>query len=814
MEHWQFLIQKQGDRTWQTLESPTLKILTGKYRVLARSPLPNTDVEVRVTHSSMEEAPPKRRIFKRLRRTDQDGLMAVIPFTDLKPGIWELRCSGDLMTDMLGQSWQHSLFIKVLPLEVNDQLLSASDDQFELELKSTLIANKNQNTNNNNRLSKLSPEDTIINQPVSPVLLKGDTAEQILQNLIDLALPSSDSWDEDPQEQNISPESPPSSLKIFLERDTYIAQWGKILQIQGYVIPAEENLGEELLSGNRIYQPQLVVELRSPLESQILTTFQQPLTDQFLPLNFHTLIEIPVDFESKLILANINLYGTLTQGSEVKLLGSHPFIITADVTELLNVTAQINQEVSNPPDLLPDHNPSPDENIATPPEPPPSLGLELFNLAKTPKLAQFRILKPAVKKPLPPRVKAVILSDGFSPQLPKLPRIHKNVITTNSDLTDSSISEIIVTQPPKVPPINLEKLLIKQVKTSFPYLKRLKPEPEPETHLSTPEPIPEYIPEPIPALPPSMENQVVADLELMENTIPQIPILETNENELVPVNIPETSPLIQKWIANQGYLLDEGIEVVYKDNEADDSEPANQDHPLTLDEESPTIAEELLNENVISDAVENPEIEPYLDLPEHLRLDFEPLPLPEIDLPEHLRLDFEPTPPPEDTTQKTPTRLLEEIVLDDVDMTSNQENDNQPSAPFEAELELSSPVLDSLPTPQLFLPGGELLAGSAIKVRLELPQASSTVVIKLWVEDYQTRGLLDGPHLLKDLRPTPWGNWEATTQLIVPLGCVEMLLGAIALDVNSQQESHKVTMVKTVIPPNLPTMEVDEVLGL
>jgi hypothetical protein len=82
------------------------------------------------------------------------------------------------------------------------------------------------------------------------------------------------------------------------------------------------------------------------------------------------------------------------------------------------------------------------------------------------------------------------------------------------------------------------------------------------------------------------------------------------------------------------------------------------------------------------------------------------------------------------------------------------------------------------------------------------------------VEDYQTRGLLDGPHLIQDLRTTPWGNWEAIAQLIVPLGCLEVLVGAIALDTSTQQESHKVTIVKTVIPPNLPTMELDEVLGM
>ncbi|MEH2139339.1 MAG: hypothetical protein V7K42_22270, partial [Nostoc sp.] len=117
MEHWQFLIQKQGDRSWHILESPNLAISEGQYRVLARSSLPNTDVEVRVTHSSTQEVQPTRRIFKRSRCTNSEGLMAVIPFTHFDAGVWELRCNGDLMSDLLGKSWQYSVQLRVLSQE-------------------------------------------------------------------------------------------------------------------------------------------------------------------------------------------------------------------------------------------------------------------------------------------------------------------------------------------------------------------------------------------------------------------------------------------------------------------------------------------------------------------------------------------------------------------------------------------------------------------------------------------------------------------------------------------------------------------------
>ncbi|MEH1938216.1 MAG: hypothetical protein V7L14_31820, partial [Nostoc sp.] len=114
MEHWQFLIQKQGARSWHILESPNLEILEGQYRVLARSNLLNTSVEVRVTHSSTQEVQPTRRIFKRSRRTNSEGLMAVIPFTYFQTGVWEMRCSSDLMSDLFGKSWQYSVQLQVL----------------------------------------------------------------------------------------------------------------------------------------------------------------------------------------------------------------------------------------------------------------------------------------------------------------------------------------------------------------------------------------------------------------------------------------------------------------------------------------------------------------------------------------------------------------------------------------------------------------------------------------------------------------------------------------------------------------------------
>ena len=123
MEYWEFLLQKEGDRSWFPLKSPRFVLETGRYRVVAHSSCPNTDVEICVTHTSTDEVPPKRRHQKRSRRTNPEGLMVIIPFTSLKPGLWELRCCGDVMSDFLGNSWQQAVQLLVVP-KATDTLFS------------------------------------------------------------------------------------------------------------------------------------------------------------------------------------------------------------------------------------------------------------------------------------------------------------------------------------------------------------------------------------------------------------------------------------------------------------------------------------------------------------------------------------------------------------------------------------------------------------------------------------------------------------------------------------------------------------------
>ncbi|BAZ28738.1 hypothetical protein NIES4074_11720 [Cylindrospermum sp. NIES-4074] len=883
MEHWQFLIQKQGDRTWQSLEPPNLKILAGRYRVLARSNLPNTDVEVRVTHVSSQDFPPKRRIIKRSRRTNAEGLMAIIPFTFLQPGIWELRCSGDLMSDILGKSWQYKVLVQVMPQELDGQPeeqlseLETSPESAESNIPDYLdslsdpepkvitqdhsgaipaeLAIARQSNLDIVSLATKTAED--IDQPVSPVWLKGETAEQILQNLIDLALPIIEPLVDSATVDN-SPTTSPSLLQLTLNQETYIARWGEALTINGRAeLPAMGTLESEISSLERLWALELVIELRSPLESKILTQVRQILPDQVLPFTFSTLVDIPAEDDSKLILADISLYGALTDIGEVKLLGSKSFTITADLTELLTIA----QQQSNPADIL--HTSSLSKTLSATTEPSVSLDLELFNLVKTPKTSQSQSLNPSPKKPLPPRIKPRVLvsildksADGCWPQLPKLPV---------SQTAESPTQKQVVAKTRTIPTIDLEQLVIKPrrpiLETTFPYLKRLKAVPgdqeevnsnlledsqQLEAIVSEDSNTPELV-----TVDAQLRALPVAEVELVDESVAQNPIPPSSES--IKAEEPP-SPLLRKWMQSQGYTLPEPINVGYQDDDIyvptpqavsapsqetpivddlslnQDSAIATTDADLPLNQDSAiatTDADLPLNPD---SAIATEDSDLSLNPDSAIATEDSNLPLnpdSEIEIGNEDAGDVSedaadlppqiPQLPPSGLLKIQSRRLAQEIVVDDTDeLTSEVINSHPPEAEVQllSDLPMTGEKVESLPIPQLYVPEGELIAGTSVRVRVELPEAHPQVVVKLWVEDYQTRWLLDGPHLLTNLLPSSLGGLEVMTQLNIPFGCLEIRLEAIALDMTTRQESHKVTIVRTVIPPDLPTFQLDELLDM
>ncbi|MDF5712938.1 MAG: hypothetical protein PUP93_03385 [Rhizonema sp. NSF051] len=761
MEHWQFLIQKQGDRSWRLLESPNVEIMEGRYRIVARSNYISTDVEVRVTHYSIEEVPPKRRIQTRSRRTNTEGLMAVIPFTYLLPGIWDLRCNGDLMSDLLGKSWQYSVHLQVLSNV--DSPYVRIDHQDE------------------GRTSFSDDSETFTEEPINPVWLKADTAEQILKHLIDLALPTQPLLDDEITVEKPLPEPP---LLLTLDRETYFARWGQTLTVSGRVDlkpTTELNLGE--IDFESVCAVELRIELRSPLGAERLSLVRQPLPKKSLPLEVEAKVEIPGECESKLILGDISLYGALADASEVILLASHCFTIAADVIELLAIsTIELSQREES-------------ESLKTTEagETFVPLKLELFNLVKPTKTNLP--LHVSSEKCLPPLIAGRSLSKSTSPQLPSVTQSENQIMTTTAVMSKVSVPKLLEKND-----IISAASRVASTKTTFPYLRRLKALPfdseEARRHA--------------PAL-----EQEDATSELVDNNTQlqddSVAVVVSASSELITEDSPYLSPLIRQWMHSQGYSLLEPINLHYQD---DYDIYAVKSHETRVERtlEKPLEDVELLKNRGTDDSLEltdrlsatsGEDTEKWAkagDTVTYL-----------TDVVMEVTDRFSTASP----SRKTKTVIFtEEVVVED---TFNKEETNtiqNPSAIEFASSVLELVALESLPVPQLHLPNGELISGKSIVVRVRLVEERPQVAVKLWVEDCQTRRLLDEPRLLTNLLPNFKGGLEVMTYINVPFGCLEIRVEAIAINMATQLESDKVSLHRTVIPPDLPTLQLDELLGI
>jgi hypothetical protein len=757
MEQWQFLIQKQGERTWRALTSPGAEITEGRYRVLARTPLTNTDVEVRLTHNSDSEVSHSRRIKKRLRRTNSEGLIAVIPFMYLKPGVWELQCCGDLMSDMLGKSWQYSVTMQVLPLKKDEEESSlSSGSPSSGECKSEL------------------QEDAIIEQPVSPVWLKQKTAEEILQNLIELALPDSESLLEDETivEDSVAAVWKPL-LSLTLHEGTYIARWGETLTISGRVVPRETtNLPVNQLSNSqRLYYGKLKIELRLPQTLEVVSKVRRAIPETSLPFNIKCPFRIPPNCESKLILADVSIYGALTKSAEVTLLAVESFTITAEVTELLAITDTTTSiELQNPDSQSASLTVS---DATLTPKPSTPLNLELFNLVKTPKKAQSFFLQPSPKKTFPPRINSHALRKSAIPRSPQLPKFSYSQTQTQPDAPDAAVDS---ETPKQLKPADKDNLIstagwMASTGTAFPFLRRLKA-------------LPDNVEEVQDNTPLHSQAEIIVDTQY-----PQPPFLAPIQSQaqdesfiqvaapsnsvLITTNEPYVSPLIQKWIQNQGYSVLEPINLEYEDYNAYIA--SNQEQKG--DEEDITNAE---YSEISSDSPPTPPASPSPPVP----------------------------------------NLALEIVVDDtpseLEALGNTSNSSEESEQIVSNLSenklIAAAIAEPLPVPQLYLPEGELVSGKSVWVRVNLPEQRPQVAVKLWMEDCQTRWLVESPRLLTNLLPLSSGGMEVMTQLNVPFGCLEIHLEAITVDTVTQQESDKVTIHRTVVPPDLPNVRLDELI--
>ncbi|MBI4783762.1 MAG: hypothetical protein HY785_20970 [Oscillatoriophycideae cyanobacterium NC_groundwater_1537_Pr4_S-0.65um_50_18] len=783
MAFWEFLIQKEGDRSWLPLESPTVEILEGRYRVVARSNRVHAPVEIRVIQNAATETPPIRRIQKRLSQTNQDGLMVVIPFTRLLPGEWELRCASDVMSDMMGEGWLYKVQLQVQPidLEADDEILDHWEADWQREEPSASEEIPAPVSATDPEQAALSPEaSSEIPSESSDVW---GTDDRSLENRPthpqtnsrpDNSLDNSSDDSSDKPFRQLGSDRPPV-LQLSLEQETYVVKRGLPLVLAGQLLPpAEPPESSEppelaLSAGGK-----LRVRLFDPQTSKMLVDETQPLAapldDRWLPSPFSLSIGLPTDCETHLLLGELALYGSSEAGLP-PVLATQSFSVTSDLLELLEAIANDFSEPEAEPVAKPVSAPvvmrSPSPSIQfrlSVPQPLPPL-LHQPDPEKEPRRSlQLPTLSNPTAEEMPPET-AAQLQPEVTPQ-PETP-----------DPTDAPVPAASASQEPE-PEV---KAAATQVSDQASETQALEAK-APETQAPSPH-------QPQLQLTDDLDDPAI-DWQKVE---PHVPLWQRQPS---PSDLPQTPEDSAFRALNLRERFLERLQALASDSELADW--LNAMAPIASDGSD---SEEAALVSRRADQRNPGQQNPGQRNPDHaIGLDAD-LAAQEIVVDEPFFMgDRQPS------SERSSERSSEQQVA-----PLGQTGFSEPVSGQSAAATLTE---EPIATPELDVPTGELISGQTVNIGVKIPNTYGRIYVKLWSHDRQSRTLLDGPHWLMDFNPDGFGNLVSKTQLMVPFGCVEVQLEAIAIDMATQIESNKVSVIRSVIPPSLTALSMDELGGL
>lgn len=354
MEFWEFLLQKEGDRSWLPLESPNVEILEGRYRVVARSSRPNTTLEIKVTQQDPNEMPSVRRIQKRSGKTNPQGLVVIMPFTRLQPGGWELRCTGDLMDDMLGNGWSQMVQLQVLPVELDSDW--HDDELAEENLTEAEGAAFYYKPDNGSEISSLSEVSApLIELPVAPIapsempIENSPVLAEILGTVAIKEPQSTEAQSTEPQSTESVDVTAPverQTLCLVLPQDTWVIQRNQALTLTGTIATLEKSSDSFPILG------QLCIRLFDPQNSRMLFEQHYPVQkNQPLPIPFACELSLPANSSAYLVLGELELYGMAQPGELPPVLATQSFNVTTELHELLESIANnfLHPDLALPP---------------------------------------------------------------------------------------------------------------------------------------------------------------------------------------------------------------------------------------------------------------------------------------------------------------------------------------------------------------------------------------------------------------------------------------------------------------------------------
>ncbi len=826
MEEWKFLVQKDGDRAWLPLDSPDVEILEGRYRIVARFAQADTEVQIRICHLAIAEDPPKRRFQKRFSRTNADGLMVVVPYTHLTSGIWEFSCfSPDPISDLIGDTLHHSVRLQVFApvLDPDEDWDGDDSDDLTADLTTEQIESASapepplsqvENSELFVSATPTTPEIVALNVEIAQALgLSMDRlvamTEQLSHQLIEevfqeFGVVSGESPAERLSAVNISisesvPElgeigqnlQPPQpitlvevdakAVQIVLEREAFQSSVGQNVTVAGRLVlqngrqaPAiaivadvgieqaannqPSDLDRALSTSTRWIAQELRLALRNPQTSEVVFSDRLPLTTQRLPYSFSFIVELPANSTTHLLIGEIELWGATTELAEPIALQTTTITVTVNPDELMaefqRVRTALDQEpeMSNLSDLAVEFSERLHRSKTKPVLDLSFLDLTAANLAADQDLDSMPESNPTITVK-PAKSKGL----GLPPQLSdpqtdptgtKKPLdLPAFIVTTRTTASATAVQEAIAQE----------------------------------------------------AIADQAEQDVGAEYE--GETAVSDAICEATSTGIA------VSQLTEK---QQEDDVDSEVLALIERVSADAAKPVD---PVTTD--PTTVAERL---SPIKSEFQALRLQDrFLDRLTVLAADEELL----VALKESVPADTATkthSVATEDPLTQTPGAdwVTHEVVVDDDPMWQEWMRRSLSRAKRGESLELSSanplimPEDTAIPVPIIEILTDEIVAGRPMNLRLKLPNLLPKIYIKLWVNDCQTRSLLDGPRWMVDFFPNGHDQLESVTQLTVPFGTLAIRLEAIAVEVQTQRESRKTSLDCEVIPPDFSELPIED----
>lgn len=731
MGFWEFLLQQEGDQSWLPLESPSVEILEGRYRVVARSSRINTLVEIRVVYLDINQDAPLQQVQKRSTRTNPEGLVMVMPYTSLLPGIWELRCTSDLMAEMMGENWKETVQLHVLPidLEADWHPLDSPQDRYDIDLNQFFSP-------------ETSPQPVAsapVTEPAPVAELPQPSIEAEEQVPPEEAVLSSPAQPARPNQTQPSSQNQPPQIQLILDQDPWLVQRGQPLHLKGQIDLAAESPEPVMLTLKelhvRLYDPQnasILVDQRYPLDPSNPST--EPIA---LPLAFSLTIALPEQYQTYLMLGKLTLYGGETDEGDGIVLATQSFNVATELQELLEAIA----------------NTASATETKLPPNAPPIDGMGTaadLSFLGTPEVSQTLLqFQPAHD----------LSTQGHPAASSKARRSIELPAFRSSDpeavMSDTPDPEAAASATPAVaqPKADLAVPLAETEPTTAG-----ASIPAPETDLA-------------PDLPPDLGQDLEPEL---------LPVLNDGELALSEIAPPAADSPAQ-WADDFDPELDWQLAALDSprpgQKQGSESKPpaSPEDHAfrsLNLKNRFWNRLQSLVGDTSLSDTLRQPTLPPISPPPTYS--------------------------PPSETPDPTPNPLVAEQVVEEAPYPIAQPHNSAPAASPPFDLDNTDPI----PTPQLEIPTGELIAGQRVRIAIRLPDRDR-LFVKFWMQDRQSRTIVDGPRWLVNFRPDGLGNLVCRSEIDIPQGCLEVQIEAITIDTASQCESNKAIAVRSVIPADL-----------